>query len=103
MDHSGAAHAQQARAPQLLGRLDKMVEAGRIAEGDAARLRAAAESGGFDGAVLEIRLKHAKARVGLAVEQGRMTQAEANAILQRLDNGEDPLLVLRRRRRPVHG
>ena len=87
---------------QLLGRLDKMVAAVRLTEEEAERLRAAAESGGLDAAVQELRGKHAQATVGAAVEDGRVSQEEANALLERLEVGEHPRFLrgLRRRASP---
>jgi hypothetical protein len=81
-------------APQVLQRLDKLVGAGRITEEDAALLRAAAETGGLDEALQDIRLRHAKARVSVAVSTGRLGGDEAGVILERLDRGEDPRIVL---------
>ena len=67
-----------------------MVRAGRLTEEDAARLIAAANSGEFEEAAREIQLKHARARVTAAVEEGGLTEKEARAILERLEKGEDP-------------
>ena len=73
----------------LLERLDKLVEAGPITEEEAERLRAA-EPGERDDLIREIRLNHAKAKLDSAVEDGRLTQDEADDILGRLTNGERP-------------
>ena len=67
-----------------------MVRAGRLTEEDAARLIAAENSGEFEDAAREIQLKHARARVTAAVEEGGLTEKEAQAILERLERGEDP-------------
>ncbi len=82
-------------APQVLRRVDKLLRASRIGEDDAARLRAAAQSGGLDDAIAEIRREHARARVVGAVEVSRLTPEEAAAILGRLEDGEDPRRLLR--------
>ncbi len=108
MDQSGDNHAQQTEAERLLRRLDKMLAAGRVTDEEAKRVRAAADSGERDEAVREIRLRHARARIGAEVRDGRVTQDEADLILRRLENGEHPRLLrgLRRRKSsapPVSG
>ena len=72
-----------------------MVDAGRVSRDDAARLRRAAESGGLDEALAEIRRKHAEARIVGAVESRRLTSEEAKVVLGRLEDGEDPRGVVR--------
>lgn len=84
----------------LLERLDKLVEAGRITEEEAERLRAA-EPGERDDLIREIRLNHAKAKLDPAVEDGRLTQDEADDILGRLANGERPRFLGPLRRAPT--
>jgi hypothetical protein len=74
---------------RLLARLDKMVTAGRITEGDAARLRAAAERGDLDAETQRVRLTHAKARVDAAIAAGRMNADEGATFLARVASGED--------------
>src|SRR5262249_11950534 len=59
MDHS---------RDRVLQRLEKMLEAGRVTEDEAARVREAAESPDLDEAVGEIRNRHAADRVDEAVE-----------------------------------
>ena len=79
-----------------------MSRAGRITDHDAARLRAAAEAGEIDEideAVRDIRLEHVRARVTVAVEERRLTREEADVVLGRVENGEDPRPLLRRLRR----
>jgi hypothetical protein len=83
-------HAQPRNRARLLERLDKMVEAGRLTEDEAARLRGAAESSEFSDAVGEIRRRHATARLDDAVADGRLTPEETGALRERLENGEDP-------------
>ena len=65
----------------LIERLDEMVEAGRLTEEQAERLRTAHQPGEFDDVVREIRLEHIRARVDAALEDGRLTQEEADAML----------------------
>lgn len=104
MDHDPEGRPHVAGA-ELLDRLDKMVDAGRMTAADADRLRAASDAGELDHAMQEIRVKHAKARVEGAVDGGRLTRDEADAILARLDGGEDPrfVLQLRLQSRPAAG
>src|SRR6266498_1736095 len=85
---------------RLLERLETLVEAGRVTDEEAERLRVAAASGELDEGVRQIRLGHARATIGAAVEDGRLTQDEADASLERLHNGEDPRFLrgLRRHR-----
>jgi hypothetical protein len=75
---------------RLLGRLDKMLDAGRVTEEEARRLRVAADSEDFDEAVREIRLRHAAERLDEALDDGRITPEEAATFRERLKNGEDP-------------
>ena len=95
----------QGRSARLIERLDRLVEAGRLSEEEAERLRTAAASGELDDAVRQIRLKHARVRICAAVEGRQLTQDEADAIVERLENGEDPrfLHALRRRLRTGSG
>ena len=92
-------HLTRLSTPQILRRLERMVATGRVGEDDAAQLRAAADSGGLDTAVVELRRKHATARVDAAVERGRLGEDEARRILERLESGEDPRQLLRGLRR----
>ena len=89
-----------AHSEGLLERLDKMVEAGRITEEEAQRLRAA-EPGKRDNLIREIRLHHARAKLDPAVADGRLTQDEADDILGRLANGERPRFLGRLRPGPT--
>ncbi len=75
-----------------------MLAAGRVTQEDAARLRAAAELGGLDEALDEIRVGHARARIAQDVSRGVLTSEEAEVLIERLDKGEDPRSVLRLRR-----
>jgi len=78
------------RRVRLLAQLDKMVATGRVTQQEAAGLRAAAGPGEFDDMVQGIRVRHATARLGAAVEEGSMSQADADGLLVRLKNGEHP-------------
>jgi hypothetical protein len=96
-------HGHHKSRARLLERLDTMVENGRLTKEEAERLRTAGESSEFDVAVHEIRLRHARARVDEAVEDGRLTRAEGDALVERLENGEDPRIVRGLGRRAVSG
>lgn len=75
---------------RLVERLDHMVESGRVTEDEANRLRAASGPAEFDDATRSISVRHAKARLDAAVEDGGMSQEEADGFLARLRNGEHP-------------
>jgi polyhydroxyalkanoate synthesis regulator phasin len=92
-------HTQPTSRARLVKRLDKLVEAGRVTPEEAARLRAATDSSEFDDTVLEIRLRHARVIVDEAVADGRVSQAEADVLLERLRNREDPSFLRGLRRR----
>jgi hypothetical protein len=83
-------HLRLARGAQLTARIDKLLATGRITEDEAERVRQAVESGHIDAVVTEIRLRHARDWLVTAVADGRMTQAEADAVVGRLERGEDP-------------
>ena len=73
---------------RLLGRLDRMVEAGRVTDEEAQRLRAAANPAETDAAVGAIRARHAGGKLEAAVACGALTRAEADDILRRLRGGD---------------
>ncbi|HMG25974.1 MAG TPA: hypothetical protein VKH36_04080 [Acidimicrobiia bacterium] len=75
---------------RALQRLDKMLEAGRVTEEEAERVRSATGSDDVDDAVGEIRVRHATEWLDEAVGKGRLTAEEAATVLDRLKNGEDP-------------
>jgi polyhydroxyalkanoate synthesis regulator phasin len=103
MQQGGDNHGQPRSRARVLERLDAMVASGRITQEEAARVRAAEESGEFDVAVREIRLRHARARLDQVVEDGRVTKAEADALRERLNKGDDPRIVRSLGRRAVSG
>jgi hypothetical protein len=83
-------HQLEASRERLLERVGKMLQAGRITAAEAERLRCAAGSSQFSEIVCEIRVRHAGARLDEAVEDGRLTREEANVLLGRLEDGEQP-------------
>ncbi len=89
MDDGGDHLAPETRE-RVVGRLDHMVGSGRITESEADRMRSASEPSQFEGAVRDIRVRHAGAKLRAAVESGGMSQEEADAHLERLRKGEHP-------------
>ena len=73
---------------RLLQQLDRMVESGRVTEGEASKLRASEDSDAFDETVRSIRERHAAPKLQAAVEGGHMTQEEADANLARIRQGD---------------
>jgi hypothetical protein len=73
---------------RMMERLDAMVARGRITPDEAARLHATESSSEFDEVVAGIRARHAQAHTDLAVAEGRMGEAEADAYLERVRDGE---------------
>lgn len=75
---------------RIVGRLDKMVAAGRMTRDEADRLRSTQGTPEFDEVLGEVRARHASASVEAAIRDGSMTRAEADDHLQRLRRGEHP-------------
>jgi len=86
-------------ADALIGRLDKMVAAGRFTTAEAERLRSAVESGDLDQVIGEIRSRHVKETLDAAVLGGGIGADEADAILEQVKRGEHPRLPAGLRRR----
>jgi hypothetical protein len=77
------------RRTRLIQSLDRMVASGRVTEDEAARLRAAeGDAEAFDAAAREIRVRHATPKLVAAVQGGKMTQGEADTVLEQLRAGE---------------
>ena len=74
----------------LLARLARMVEQGQVTQAEAERFRTAPDAAAFEAAELAVRLRHAGTRLSAAVAGGTMSQAEADATLERLRQGEHP-------------
>lgn len=102
MEFVAAVRPPSPQAARVLGRLDRMVEHGHVTEAEAERLRAAGQCGELDDAIRDVRLRHAGERLSDAVSEGAVTQAEADAVLERVRQGEHPRFprALRRRGRP---
>src|SRR5262245_28223411 len=82
-----------ARRRRLVNRLDTLVASERITEGEAARLRVTMNTGEFDDVIRAIRVRHARTELGGAVAEGRVSEQEADELLERLRNGEHPQSV----------
>jgi hypothetical protein len=88
MDDDGHTDTGRANARHLTQSIDKLLASGQLTDEEAARLRAALAHGGRDEVVREIRVRHAEAALAGAVQDGRMTQHEADGYLDRLRAGE---------------
>jgi hypothetical protein len=73
---------------RMMERLDAMVANGRITPDEAARLRATDGTPEFDQVVAGVRARHAQAHTDPAVAEGRMSQDDADAYLERVRDGE---------------
>jgi len=88
MDESLNPDTSGRRRKRLQERADDMAKSGRLTHEEAERLRSAGEPGEFDEVIRSIRLRHAGARLGAAVEDGSVTREEADGFLDRLRKGE---------------
>ena len=75
---------------RILQRISAMVASGRVTEDEAANLRSAQSEEEFERAMGAIRARHAGEHLVSAVAEGDMSQAEADAHLERLRAGEHP-------------
>jgi uncharacterized membrane protein YraQ (UPF0718 family)/YHS domain-containing protein len=73
---------------RMLQRLDAMVANGRITTEEAAQLRAAEGTAGFEEVAARIRARHARAHTDPAVAGGTMSREEADQLLGRVLAGE---------------
>src|SRR6266545_1369228 len=67
-------HPQFEHRAGLLERLNRMVEADRLTEEEAARLRGATDANEFDDAIRDVRSRHAIEWIDEAVGDGRVTE-----------------------------
>lgn len=88
MDDSLEPQSGTNRRKRVVERAEQMVKSGRLTDEEAERLRSAGEPEEFDDAIRSIRVRHAGARLAPAVNDGRVTPAEADSFLDRLRNGE---------------
>jgi hypothetical protein len=88
MESDTAQELEWGKRDRILGALDRMVQAGRLTEREAEALRSAADASEFNGAVREIRARHAGVKLDAAVAEGSMTRSEADSLLDRLRQGE---------------
>lgn len=73
---------------RILEQLDTMVAKGRITPDEAEQLRAAQGTPGFNDVLARIRARHARAHTDPAVGTGRLSQEEADGLLERVLAGE---------------
>lgn len=90
MDEDLGSRMGSKQRKRLVERLDQMVESGRVTAQEAEGLRTARGAAEFDDVVRGIRLRHATAKLETAVDDGSMSQEEADGFLERLRNGEHP-------------
>jgi hypothetical protein len=79
--------------PRLMARLERMLAAGRITSEEAARLRTASGTDELDREAKQIRMRHFRAQVNAALADGRLSRSEAEALLDRLAQGESPRVL----------
>ena len=91
------------RRHRLLETVDRLLEIGRISEAEADQLRAVKTPADFDQAEMAIRTRHASQALRAAIEQGQMSQAEADDHLARLAKGEHPTGLRAHVRRMLDG
>lgn len=81
-----------------------MLAAGRVTAEEAGRVNAAADEREVEAALAAIRRRHVTERVQADVAAGRMDRREADSVLERLADGDDPQTLrglLPRRRAPI--
>ncbi|MEO7118918.1 MAG: hypothetical protein ABIZ34_08100 [Candidatus Limnocylindrales bacterium] len=71
---------------RLVGRLDRMVDAGRLTAEEADRIRAAGQQKEFNDVVRDIRVRHAAASLDSEVADGSLTRDAADDLLERVRN-----------------
>ena len=72
----------------ILRGLDKMVKKGHMTGAEAARIRESTDPRSSSPQVRAVRARHASKRLDAAVQDGSMTQGEADDILVRIRKGE---------------
>jgi polyhydroxyalkanoate synthesis regulator phasin len=87
----------------ILRGLDKMVKKGQMTEAEAARIRESTDPEEFESAVRAVRARHASKRLDAAVQDGSMTQGEADDILVGIQKGEHSRSFRSHLRQLVHG
>ncbi len=99
MDESLEIQMDGTKRRRLLDKVGALVDSGLVTSQEAERLRSATDQGEFDAVVLDIRVRHAGTSMGAAVEDGRLTRADAEGFLERLRQGEHSRSI----RLPVRG
>lgn len=72
----------------MIERLDQMVRSGRVTEAEAGEVRASGGGVDFEEAIRKIRVRHAAAKLDVAVNVGGMSRDEADGYLDRLGKGD---------------
>jgi len=89
MEPKGQAGSSRSKRERVLSNLDRLTETGRLTQAEAEHLGTASTTEEFDDAARSIRLRHVSATLKTAVEQGWMTNEEAEALRERVAAGED--------------
>ena len=88
MDDLSEIQGDWSKRDRLVQRLDRLVSSGRLTEDEAERLRTAGDPNAFNAVLRDIRVRHAKATLETAVDEGEMTRTEADDVLGRMSRGE---------------
>lgn len=88
MDELNEIQEDWGKRDRLLARLDTMAASGRVTKEEAERFRTARDPGAFGEVMRDIRVRHAEAALGAAVEDGRMSREEADGFLERMRIGD---------------
>lgn len=96
--HGQAERPQRPRAEHVLKQLSALAAEQRLSPAELERLRAAVAAGDLTEALERLRWHHASAAVTDAVFEGRLSEAEGNDLLDRLQRGEDPHALRRQLR-----
>jgi len=88
VDKSLSPDTSDRRRKRLLERADQMAKSGRLTDAEAERMRSADKPDEVDEVIRSMRVRHAGAKLGAAVEDGSITPEEADGFLDRLRNGE---------------
>jgi len=88
VDKSLSPDTSDRRRKRLLERADQMAKSGRLTDAEAERMRSADKPDEVDEVIRSMRVRHAGAKLGAAVEDGSITPEEADGFLDRLRKGE---------------
>lgn len=88
MDESLNPDPSSRQHKRLQERADQMAKSGRLTDQEAERLCSSDKPDEVEDVIRSIRVRHAGAKLGAAVEDGSVTPEEAERFLDRLRNGE---------------